>query len=336
MISVIVPIYNAEKFIKETIDSLLRQSYKDFELLLIDDGSTDGSGSICIQYGQKDSRIKYYKKQNSGVSDTRNFGIEHALGKYIMFVDADDTLPVNALQTYVESQQITQADMIVAQYSYNYGGSIIPRKHRLQAGFYSYEDLKSRLLDDGTMSGILLGNVWGVLYKRDMIVANNIRFQTDVKKNEDGLFNIELVIHCKKIQIIEDNLYYYRQWKVVNKEKLKKDRNLDISNKRLIKLLQDRGELQDYRIQFFRRKVSIAFWNALQIKSSQSSYAIAKKYLYQLFAESDVRKGMKYLDYKHMNIYKKLLCIMMAKKQILLFYITVKYIVPLTERFIKR
>ena len=100
VISVIIPVYNAEKYISYCVDSVLKQSYKELELILVDDGSTDSSPELCDNYAERDNRVHVVHKRNGGVSQARNVGIEHATGEYIMFVDNDDILSHNALKTY--------------------------------------------------------------------------------------------------------------------------------------------------------------------------------------------------------------------------------------------
>lgn len=336
MISVIVPVYNAGKFIEETIKSILNQSYRNFEIILINDGSKDQSGEICKEYQKKDSRIRYFEKQNTGVSDTRNFGILHANGEFLVFVDADDTLPSNALQTYINTYMNDHADIIIAKHSYDYSGKIMQRNERICSGIYSYRELKERLLDDGTLTGILFGSVCGVFYKKDIIISNHIQFHKEVKRNEDGLFNIELLIYCKKIQVLNTSLYHYKKWKNSKDSQLEKDKELDICDKRLIELLKARNELNDYKKQILRRKVSVAFWNALRVKNAQTSYKVSRKYLLELFSDLDVVNGIRYMDMKSMNKYKKILCLLIKYKQVTLFYLIVKYIVPLMERLVNR
>lgn len=336
MISVIVPVYNAGKFVEETIKSILAQTYQSFELLLINDGSKDRSGVICENYEKRDVRIKYFQKDNTGVSDTRNFGILHANGEFIVFVDADDTLPPDALQTYIDAYQDTHADMIAANHSYDYSGKIIPRTGRVRPGLYSYGELRDRLLDDGTLTGILFGSVCGVFYKRDSIISNHVLFQTDVKRNEDGLFNIQLLKYCGKIQVLEESLYYYRQWKSLKQGPLRRDEAFDICDRRIAELLKNRNERSDYETQILRRKVSVAFWNGLHVGSAETTYKESRSYLYKLFSDPDVVRGVQYMDRKNMNVYKKVLCMMIQYKQVTLFYLTIKYLVPWMARFVKR
>lgn len=336
MISIIIPIYNAEKFLVETIESILNQSYEEFELILVNDGSTDATDEICIAYAQKNDKIKYFKKENSGVSDTRNYGILKSIGEYLIFVDADDTLPAFILQNYMEEMKKSDADVIFSGYSYNYNGRLLLRLPRIKSGVYKYQELKKWLLDDGTLSGILFGSVCGIFYKRSVIVDNNVWFSKDVKVNEDGLFNINLLYYCNKIQVLNISAYNYRQWKEKKADKLQKDKRFDCCNKEIVLLLQKRGELSDFKKQLKCRQVSIAFWNAIRIRNTITNYKEAKKYLTDIFMEDSVLEGLKELDCSRMNRYKRVICKMIQKKSVFIFYFTIRYIVPKIEKFAKR
>lgn len=336
MISVIIPIYNAELLLGDAIESVLGQSYKDFELILVNDGSTDRSGEICIAYSKKDSRIKYFQKNNSGVSDTRNYGIRHADGDFLVFVDADDTLPTDAFQVYIDTVTQTNADVIFANHSYDYNGSLLPRVPRVRNGIYTYQELQCRLLDDGTLSGILFGSVWAVFYKRSVISGNDIHFSDNVRVNEDGLFNISLLYYCNKIQVIDKSCYNYRQWKVRKTGELKRDERFDNCEREMLTLFTEREELDNYRDQLQCRQSSIAFWNAIRIGNADTSYREARKYLLEIFTDNSAAEGRKKLDYAHMNKYKRVLCKLMELKCTFLFYVIIRYLAPGLGKFAKR
>ena len=116
MISVIVPIYQTERYLPRCIDSILAQSFRDFELLLIDDGSKDNSGAICDWYARQDSRVRVFHKENGGISDTRNFGLDHAKGDYIAFVDSDDYIGHDYLKILMEMAVENDADMTIISF----------------------------------------------------------------------------------------------------------------------------------------------------------------------------------------------------------------------------
>lgn len=336
MISIIIPIYNAEKFLHEAIESIMNQSYQNFELILVNDGSTDSSDAICAAYAQKYQNIRHFKKENSGVSDTRNFGMRQATGEFLVFVDADDTLPPNALQNYMDEMTIHDADVIFSGYSYNYNGKLLPKLPRIRNGIYTYQELKPRLLDDGTLSGILFGSVCGAFYKRSYIMDYHIEFSKNVKVNEDGLFNLNILFYCNKIQVIHTICYHYRQWKKQNVDKLQKDLRFDNCNREIMVLLEKRKETDEFKVQLQCRQTSIAFWNAIRVKEAGTGYKEAKMYLTDLFTENSVQAGLKELNYSKMNRYKRVVCKLIKGNSTFLFYLLFRYIVPRIEHLLKR
>lgn len=198
MISIIVPVYNAETFLDNCIQSILAQSYENWELILVNDGSKDGSGEICRRYAADDTRIRYYEKQNGGVSSARNIGLEMAEGEFISFVDSDDTVVFDYCERLLEKMTL-ETDMVVLgmQYVYPDGtAKLVPS--RIHSGLIEYEDMARQVIDDGTASGFTLHSVCAVLYRADVIKNNSLRFDIALKYNEDGLFNTEYFLHCQK------------------------------------------------------------------------------------------------------------------------------------------
>lgn len=137
LISIIVPIYNAEEFLGECIESILNQSYINIEIILVNDGSTDSSLNICNKYKEMDNRIKIISKSNSGVSDTRNIGISNALGKYICFTDADDMLKNDFVKVLYTEMVNNEVDIVFCNFEYDYNGKLIKKKPRLRAEIYN-------------------------------------------------------------------------------------------------------------------------------------------------------------------------------------------------------
>lgn len=212
MISIIVPVYNGEKYLRECIDSIICQKEVPIEVLLIDDGSTDSSLEICREYEKIDSRIVVIHKENTGVSDTRNLGIEIARGEYIMFVDADDFLHPSALQKVSLCLQAHQfPDMVI------WGFEITPKcaagdgemiaQHT--DGFAPKELLHHIISIDSKKR--LMGFVWRCAYKKEMLNKNRIRFSRELKMAEDFKFLLEAVLASGEVPVLNDSLYYYRK-----------------------------------------------------------------------------------------------------------------------------
>lgn len=211
MISVIIPVYNGERYLRECIDSVLCQRDVLMEVLLIDDGSTDNSLKICCEYEASDSRIRVFHKENSGVSDTRNFGIDHASGEYIVFVDADDYLMPEALSRIEEGlQQNSMPDMLlwgfVSTENRPMGNSRLLQAH--PNGFSSRELLHHLITIDAKQR--LSGYIWRCAFKRELLNSHGIRFVQHLKMAEDFKFLLDAVLVAGIIPVIQDALYVYR------------------------------------------------------------------------------------------------------------------------------
>lgn len=208
LISVIVPIYNAEKFLSQCIDSVLNQSYKNIEIILLNDGSKDKSGSICQEYAEKDTRIIYIEKNNSGVSDTRNMGLKQATGDYIFFLDSDDYLAPQCFEIlYMASGE---GQLAITGYYLDFTNKrniYIP-----QQAYGSYTNIKEFLLDFHKYYATKFNFVWGKLYRTEIIRKHNITFREEIQLGEDQLFNQDYYRFCYQgITAVQHNGYYYRQ-----------------------------------------------------------------------------------------------------------------------------
>lgn len=199
LVSIIVPIYNAEKYLDSCIQSVLRQTYTNWELILIDDGSTDKSGRIAEEYGFADERITVFHQKNLGVSAARNRGIECAEGEYVAFLDVDDALPQESLKTLVNSLIDNNADVAM--------GITCGEKWENHSGveIWKGEDgIQYSLMDDPYTCA-----AWGKLYRRELI--GETRFDREIKINEDSLFVFQIM--CKKpvCVCVNKEIYQYIQ-----------------------------------------------------------------------------------------------------------------------------
>lgn len=207
MVSIIVPVYNAEKRLEICVESIMNQTYKNLEIILIDDGSKDNSGSICDRLAQMDNRIRVFHIENGGVSNARNFGLKNANGKYIQFVDSDDSLPETAVQDKVECIQKNNSQLIVANYFKECGDEKNIVDFGLK-GQYSLEDFIKFFIGKHAQS-LYFGAIWNKLYITDIIKNNSIAFSPEISLGEDFIFNLEYLKHCEKIFVMEKPLYNY-------------------------------------------------------------------------------------------------------------------------------
>lgn len=188
MISIIVPVYNTGQYLSNCIESILSQNFSNFELLLIDDGSKDGSGAICDKYAKKDNRIRVFHKENGGVSSARNLGLDHASGEWIYYVDSDDQVLPGGLQTMVDCIS-DDVDIVLGGYKkYDEFGHVVQEvDDRVVCTMDKRESLSTLYARHGKYYKYLtLGCIR--LLRNNIIQANNLRFDTGISNKEDTLF----------------------------------------------------------------------------------------------------------------------------------------------------
>lgn len=202
--SIIVPVYNAEKYLKSCLDSITNQTYSNLEVLLIDDGSKDNSGNICDTYSASDSRFKTFHLNNRGVSRARNYGLAHASGRYVTFIDSDDTIEPDALETYLSAfQDDNQIDAIKA----GYYDTIPDLKTEIISTDRDYLFADKSDLFRQLEHSRYYSFVWNLCIRREAI--KNIRFNEAINWLEDHIFSYECYLNCRKIKVISKPLYHY-------------------------------------------------------------------------------------------------------------------------------
>lgn len=202
-ISVIVPVYKVEQYLPRCIDSILAQTFTDFELLLIDDGSPDNSGKICDEYAKKDERIRVFHKENGGVSSARNLGLDKARGEWIAFVDSDDILFPDSLSIYNKEATSNVCDLYIYGFTICFSqDKSLQKESGVEYISDSIEVIKSLLRYKRQPT------LWNKLYKASLI--GKLRFDSSLKVGEDMIFNIKYISQCNCIKTCNDIVYCYR------------------------------------------------------------------------------------------------------------------------------
>lgn len=199
-VSVIIPVYRAEKFIHECIESVLNQTHTDLELILVDDGSPDNSGAICDEYALKDNRIKVFHQQNGGVCVARNKGLDMATGDYILFLDSDDYMPKDALETLYNDATQNDADIAIGRMFCNTESAEFDNNLQVWTGT---EVLIKESEDHPALYGC-----WSKLFKRELV--EDVRFVEGRKVHEDGYFLFLTLIKLPTITVRNKCTYIYR------------------------------------------------------------------------------------------------------------------------------
>lgn len=205
MVSIIVPVYNAQQYLENCVQSILAQTYRDFQLILVNDGSTDESGNLCDGFAARDSRVTVIHQKNAGVSAARNAGLAVASGEYIGFVDADDTIVPEMLEQTVGAACQHKVDMVIFDpYVCEGDKTSVDSLHFFPEStvVYKKEITPERLR-------YMAGAVWRALYSREVLRRNNLKFDSTLPLSEDRIFNIEAMGCCEKLYYLRQPLYRY-------------------------------------------------------------------------------------------------------------------------------
>ena len=218
-VSIIVPVYNAEKYLDRCIDSVLKQTLSSWELILVDDGSRDNSLQICKEYAEKYHNIKSIHQENGGSSVARNTGLENATGRYIAFLDADDWMDSRMLTVLVHKADTADADIVICNYfdAYSDGRCELQPKSGFGEWVIEEKEDKDIFLRKYLCKGIkeyrpyvYVGQPWGRVYSHQLLLENSIEFPVGLARTEDGIFNMYAAENAKKIIYLDEGLYYYR------------------------------------------------------------------------------------------------------------------------------
>ena len=271
-ISIIVPVYNGEKHLSECIQSILDQSFTDIEVIVINDGSTDGSLSLIKRYAQNDSRIVVINQKNKGVSAARNAGLSKARGDYIMFVDADDYIArKDALELLIDFAKENGNPEVVC---FRRVGDTRGRK--APSGYSKLNDsIIGRMIVDETIN-----TLWDKLYKKSIIKENSIKFPVGIRMAEDLLFNVQYFREAKTIGFFDEELYYYRednQESATKKYMPNKYDDLMYVNRKMSEIIDNRSKAIGNALSYIRIKNVLSCVRDLHNEACALSEADKKK-----------------------------------------------------------
>ena len=200
MVSVIIPAYNAAVFIESTINSLLCQTYENFEIIVVNDGSVDNTLDIVTRIAEKDPRVKVFTQENGGVSAARNTALSKASGEYITYVDADDSLPKNAIETMVNLMR-DDVDFVVCSHNEI---RFLTTPHIEKPCEYTKQEINDKFIEFDSV----VWWPWGKLFRRSVIEENNLRYDTSISFGEDHVFNLLYAKHIKGKAVVSDKVAY--------------------------------------------------------------------------------------------------------------------------------
>ena len=208
-ISIVVPVYNVERYLNKCIHSISEQTYRNLEIILIDDGATDGSAGICDQWAKKDSRIKVFHKKNEGVSVARNMGISYATGVYLCFVDSDDFLPEDAVEKLVRAMNDRKTDLCCGAWAKIGIKSTVFNRYEPEMVSIVDKQRLFRYMNVEEVNGPV-----AKLYRLDIIRQAELHFVPGILIGEDAIFNYQYLQYCKNVQLIGDTVYFYNKMNI--------------------------------------------------------------------------------------------------------------------------
>ena len=336
LVSVIVPIYNAEKYLDKCISSIINQTYSNLEIILINDGSKDNSLYICNKYAKNDNRIIIIDKENEGVSISRNKGIEISSGEWISFIDADDWLEPNMYEVMLSKCKNEELDVIVCNCYINNNNEVKNSFLTLDDTFYNKEEinvLQKKFLCKGIKKykpyvwG--MGAPWCKLYKSRLIRENDIKFVPGLTRNEDGLFNLYILEYAQKLLYIPKCLYHYRV--LSNSLSHGKQENIIKNTEKNI------DELIKFADKFNKDKIFVNGVYTRVITSTQQylqylffydinikTYKKRKKQILNLMKKDRYDIACQKFNYSTMTFFEKIYCFCFKHKLILILLLLVK------------
>lgn len=329
LVSIIVPVYNAEKSLKACVESILKQTYKNIEVILINDGSEDNSGYICEEYTRNDERVKVIHQSNSGPSSARNTGINNARGKYIQFVDSDDSIEHNMTERLVQQIENDKSQIVICGYNIvqnsNGDEQIIKRNPKIYGIHHKSDFLKKfgRLYFNG-----FINSPWNKLYNVEIIRKFNIRFPEDINIGEDLLFNLDYIKYCDKISIINESLYNY-----VNLHYSSLTKSYKESYFKTQKFLHQKVNefLKDYNIYNDENKIFVEQVYSYRIiecienlfhNNSELSFKYKKSEIEEIISDVTVRENLLY--FKNKRILERLVFLLIRKKSVNIIFLLFK------------
>lgn len=210
LLSIIVPVYNAEKYLRICVDSILAQTFCDFELILVNDGSTDNSENICKEYCEKDSRVRYFYKENGGAASAKNLGIMKARGSFCEFVDSDDYLDKEYTEKMLVGALNNQADLGVGNIKFLIKATNTESFINIDEGFFSIQEFLGSLKK--YLPHAIIGTPCNKIYKLSIIREHSLALNEKLSNNEDTQFNYDYLLYCKSVYVSNTPYYNYVNW----------------------------------------------------------------------------------------------------------------------------
>ena len=305
LVSIVVPVYNGAPYINHCVEQIKAQTYKNLEVILVNDGSTDDSKEVCGEAIKSDDRFKLVNKENGGTSTTRNKGIDNAHGKYIAFFDCDDEYDPAMIETLVSEMESHDADLVSCGYYFKVQAgdeTYLEDKSYPYRFFPDFESMKNEYV--AIWDSDMFYNVWNKLYRMDVIEKNHIRYREGHVYTEDRVFNRAFVKACNGVVLVDKCLYYYIRERAGSTSERYWDKNFEVRDKEYNELKAHFKEMhvwnkvsREYVSREFIERVAGCIENVFHAENQLASKQ--KRDLVKTFvSHADVREASKYAQCK--------------------------------------
>jgi len=287
-ISIIVPVYKVEKYLHRCLDSIIAQTFTDWECILIDDGSPDGSGKICDEYAEKDERFKVFHQENQGVSAARNKGLDEARGEYVNFIDSDDWIANSLLEKSIEFAMNYEIVFWGNYNCYEDGDMVAHIPHNVSCSNIEETECEIYHLKNNAECCEYFGYTWNKMFRMSVIRNNSIKFVEGLTLREDELFTMEYCQNITSLKVISESLYYYRHCMGLTNTS-KSSATISLYADKLYQMTvkwktTQLRELDFFRYSLFMYQASCAKPNLIKrLFMSIQAYKLKKKYYRVLF-----------------------------------------------------
>lgn len=320
-VSVIIPVYNVEKYIGMCIESVCKQTIKEIEIIVVDDGSTDNGYAVCDELAKRDDRIVLIKQENQGVSVARNKGIERATGEWLAFIDSDDWIEPNYLEVLYSAGEKNKADISICGFFFNYPDEEVKRSHyKTDMMFVGRENIKeiqlqilaqnvSRIKDN---SGDRIGAPWCKLYRTDFVKSNGLSFIPGLKRSQDVLFNLYALNEAERICYTDTPSYHYRiiDESVCNKFSRQILTNVDDYLREMRLFIKNKARSNQRFVEAYYAKVCTSIYKCLVQyflhKDNKQSYIEKRRDIILFLRQPMYSKALKRVKYKNLELTEKI------------------------------
>lgn len=333
MISIIVPIYQVEKYIRQCVDSIIAQTYKDIEIILVDDGSPDNCPQICDEYAEKDDRVKVIHQENKGLIEARKSGLRASTGEYVCFVDSDDWIEPDMYEQIIIAIQQHEPDCVITQFFYSYSEREEQSKYCFSKEYYNKTELVNEvfpvmLFKDKFYTFGVYPNCWTKVFKKSILEKHLYDVDSRIRMGEDIAFTFPCLMECNSLAFVDRALYHYR----INPESMTKSYDINLKDIYLLpylslveKSVSLKVDLSGQLPYYLLYLTNFVIRNEASVYNSETK-SKTKGVLAEVVNNDYLERELTSIDLSKLPFHTKLLTLALKSKSIVLLEIYMRFI----------